>query len=67
MSRVPNILASFLTGLRRDRDRWVLWLPVFFGTGIAVYFGLRAELPWWIGPGAVIAAGLAAYLARKTV
>ena len=51
--------------LRRDRERWVLWLPVIFGTGIAVYFGLRGEPPWWIGPGSILAAGLAAYLARR--
>ena len=67
MSHAHTIIASFLTGLRRDRDRWILWLPICFGTGIAVYFGLRAEPPWWIGPGAVILTGLVAYLARKTL
>ncbi|NQV84462.1 MAG: ComEC/Rec2 family competence protein [Rhodospirillales bacterium] len=61
----PDILASFLSGLRRDRERWILWLPVFFGTGIAIYFGLRAEPPWWIGPAALIGAGLAAYQGRE--
>lgn len=26
-----------------ERERWVLWLPVAFGVGIAVYFGLPSE------------------------
>jgi competence protein ComEC len=26
-----------------ERERWVLWLPVAFGTGIAVYFALPSE------------------------
>lgn len=26
-----------------ERDRWALWLPVFFGAGIAGYFGLAEE------------------------
>ncbi len=26
-----------------ERDRWVLWLPVAFGTGIALYFALPSE------------------------
>lgn len=31
-----------------QRDRWPLWTPVLFGTGIALYFSLRFEpSPWW--------------------
>lgn len=33
-----------------DRDRWVLWLPVALGAGIALYFALPAEPPLWVGP-----------------
>ena len=34
-----------------ERDRWLLWLPVFLGAGTGLYFGLAAEPPPWIGPG----------------
>ncbi len=41
-----------------ERDRWVLWLPVALGLGIAVYFALPREPPHWLIPvsGATIAA-----------
>jgi competence protein ComEC len=35
--------------LAAERDRWFLWLPVAFGAGVAVYFGLPVEPPAWIG------------------
>ncbi len=31
--------------LAAERERWLLWLPVGFGTGIALYFSLETE-PW---------------------
>lgn len=31
-----------------DQQRWSLWLPVFFGTGIALYFALPLEPSKWI-------------------
>lgn len=40
-----RILAPFLA----ERERWVLWLPVFFGIGIGVYFALPVEPPVWAG------------------
>jgi competence protein ComEC len=42
-----------------ERDRWVLWLPVGVGAGIAGYFSLTAEPPPWLGV-AVLAAVFAA-------
>jgi competence protein ComEC len=42
-------LAAIATAFAAEGERWVLWLPVFFGAGIAVYFGLMAEPPRWIG------------------
>lgn len=43
-----------------ERERWVLWVPVFIGVGIAAYFGLASEPAGWVG-----AAGLGtAILAR---
>ena len=32
-----------------ERERWLLWAPVFFGTGIAIYFALAFEPAAWIG------------------
>ncbi|MGH6948848.1 MAG: ComEC/Rec2 family competence protein [Kiloniellales bacterium] len=31
-----------------ERDRWALWIPVFFGAGIASYFALPVEPPLWV-------------------
>ncbi|GAB6053990.1 ComEC/Rec2 family competence protein [Magnetospira thiophila] len=38
-----------LEGFFEERERWPLWLPVLLGVGIAVYFSLRHEPPWWLG------------------
>lgn len=32
-----------------ERQRWILWFPVFAGIGIAAYFGLPYEPPVWSG------------------
>ena len=44
---VPRLAAWLLRELDRARERWVLWLPVAFGAGIAVYFALPWEPPSW--------------------
>ena len=49
------ILADNLAG---ERDRWVLWLPVAMGAGVALYFDLAVEPPLWLGLAALAAAGL---------
>ncbi len=36
--------------LAAERSRWLLWLPVAFGGGIATYFALWSEPPVWIAP-----------------
>src|SRR5262245_18578831 len=36
-------LAWFARNLEDEQERWFLWLPVMFGTGIAFYFMLPAE------------------------
>lgn len=42
--------ASRLFGLiTEERDRWILWLPVFLGIGAATYFALRWEPSFWPG------------------
>jgi competence protein ComEC len=32
-----------------ERERWPLWIPVFVGTGIGIYFWLTVEPPLWLG------------------
>src|SRR6185312_5163203 len=32
-----------------ERERWVLWAPVFIGVGVAAYFGFASEPPLWFG------------------
>ncbi len=48
-----------------ERSRWALWLPVWFGTGIVVYFQLPEEPAWWIGSAALLIALAAAVAARR--
>ena len=37
-----------------ERERWVLWLPVCLGAGIATYFTLPVEPPLWLGLPALV-------------
>ncbi len=46
--RAPGIAGWRVRGglvarLEAERDRWFLWLPVFYGTGIGLYFSLPFE------------------------
>ena len=34
--------------LEAERERWVLWLPVLFATGIGIYFALPQEPSMWL-------------------
>ena len=47
-----------------ERNRWPLWLPVFLGSGIALYFSLSFEPPGWAAALAVALAGAALMLGR---
>ena len=38
-----------LRQLDAERGRWMLWLPVAMGLGIAIYFQLPSEPPIWLG------------------
>ncbi len=51
--------------LGAERERWVLWLPVAFGAGIAFYFALPAEPPLLAGPLALVLVALAGYGLRR--
>jgi competence protein ComEC len=48
-----------------EHGRRILWLPVIFGSGIALYFSLTVEPAIWLGPAIVLITGLAALLARR--
>ncbi len=48
-----------------ERDRWPLWLPVFLGTGSALYFALPSEPEPALGWGALAAGLVAAALAIR--
>ena len=43
-----------------ERERWILWVPVLIGAGVAAYFGLAFEPPPWLG-----AVGLAGAVALR--
>lgn len=49
-----------LDQLDAERGRWMLWLPVALGLGIAIYFELPSEPPLWLGP--TLGGGAAAML-----
>ncbi len=39
--------ALVMEQLERERARWFVWLPVAFGSGIAIYFALPSEPDLW--------------------
>ena len=51
--------------LAAESARWVLWLAVGFGAGIATYFALPREPPPWLGATIAVAAVGAATLVRR--
>ncbi len=50
--------------LAAEGDRRLLWLPVFFGAGIGLYFALKIEPPLWPGVASAIA-GVGAVVALR--
>jgi competence protein ComEC len=47
-------LATLAEILVAEGERRALWLPVFFGAGIALYFTLTVEPPLWLGLAATL-------------
>lgn len=41
--------SAWLERILAERDRWPLWLPVFLGAGIGLYFALPTEPPAMVG------------------
>ena len=52
---MSNLRAWILEQLDAERGRWMLWLPVALGLGIAIYYELPTEPALWLGP--ALAAG----------
>jgi competence protein ComEC len=55
-----HLRRSLDTIAEAERDRCVLWLPVFMGVGVLLYYALRAEPPAWIGAKFAVAGFVAA-------
>ena len=47
-ARISSFATHCRAALLVERDRWILWLPVFFGCGIAFYFILPIEPSLWL-------------------
>ncbi len=61
---VGKVVVRVATAFATERARWVLWIPVFLGCGIAVYFALPAEPVGWSGPAVLGAALFSVLLCR---
>lgn len=57
-----GLLGAVRRWLEAERDRLPLWLPVFMGSGVLVYYDLRFEPPLWTGLAGCAAALAAAVL-----
>lgn len=58
----PPLIVSYLLS---EYTRWVLWLPVFLGTGVIGYFWLPFEPPQMVGLSGVVAYGVLSYVLRR--
>ena len=61
-----GFLARAEQALDAERGRWFLWLPVFFGCGIALYLGAPTEPPILLAIGAALLALALRMLFRAT-
>ncbi len=61
----PFAVARIVPALMAERDRWPLWLPVFLGLGIALYFAAPSEPPWWLGGTALAGTLVLVWVGRK--
>lgn len=64
----PLLVQAAIACFAGERTRWALWIPVFLGIGIALYFALNAEPALWVGPAAfAVAVGAAIGFRRRAV
>jgi competence protein ComEC len=52
----PSLVAWLAGNLLAERERWLLWLPIGLGAGIAGYFALPVEPPLWLGASGLLLA-----------
>lgn len=45
-NKAKNFIQDISCQLEEERGRWVLWIPIALGCGIAFYFGLEKEPSW---------------------
>ena len=60
-----TLIGGLADRLAAEGERRLLWLPVFFGAGIGVYFLLKVEPPLWPGFAAALAAAALALALRR--
>ena len=58
--------AAINSALLTEQDRWPLWIPVLFGIGVAIYFTLPIEPPYWLGLLSIIVAASCLWVHRGT-
>ena len=58
-------IAALAARLEAERDRWSLWIPVGFATGVGAYFALEREPAAWLGTAVLGVAVAAAALGRR--
>lgn len=58
LAATPHATALLHSWMDAERGRFALWLPVFVGAGVLLYFAQTAEPAWWL-PAAGAAAALA--------
>jgi competence protein ComEC len=63
--RWPVSIGDLRAIVLAERGRWPLFLPVFLGAGIGLYFGLGTEPPGWLGGVGVGVAALACVGLRR--
>src|ERR1700757_5013851 len=61
----PRVFGALADRLAAEGERRLLWLPVFFGAGIGIYFLLKVEPPLWPGLTAAITGAGAAWALRR--
>lgn len=65
-ARLRGLAAALGLLLEAERERWVLWLPVAIGLGVALYFVPAREPPFWPAPCLLVAALAAARLGWRS-